>query len=208
MEKEELYETDVVVRSAHPGTPGDWGFGPATPYNFYIEGDDRKFGWFHSEKKPIVPDKGMRIKMMVYYVEEGDEYTNYKVTKIVLHDAQKKAETPHKPVPVAQTDNKQKRDNSITMYISYAKDIAVAQIAQGGFEGITTREIAKVITDIGKEMQDDVNEIDIWSDPPTEKEFKEVLDAEQEAIRDGDHPASLTEHHDGPPEDQFPPFSE
>ena len=190
---EELLETDVVVRSAHPGTPGDWGYGPATPYNFYIEGDDRKFSWFHSENKPIVPEKGMQIKLMEYKEVPKGEYLNYNVSRIILHgDAHKKA-IDHKdsvtmPKRVAQPNNNAGRDNTLTMYISYAKDIAVAEIAQGKFKETTTREIGILVADIGKEMYDNANEIDIWSHNETKEVEKKFLDDEYEGIIEDEPP--------------------
>ena len=172
----EEFETDIEITKVYEGTSGEGEFGPWTAYNFYVKGDDRKFSWFKSDSKPIMPVPGMLVKLMEYFIAEtysekhNKTFTNYNVSRIILHgDAHKQAETfepPHKPVSMP-TKSTPKRDNSLTMYISYAKDIVVAQMAQGGYKGTSTLDISNVVVDNGVRMYDRANR-EVIPEPQTE----------------------------------------
>ena len=224
----ELFETDVVISKSFEGASGESEYGPWIAYNFYIDNDERKFSWFWNEKKPIVPVQDMQIKLMEYTSgpSKCGKYINNNVSRIILHgDAHKKAESNYesglkahgkleeaKPQStgfvgqkgVAQPDNKKGRDSSLTMYISYAKDIVVALI-NNKFASLpmTVEDMIDEVGDMGIRMYDRAHEIDT----ATQEVEKGFLDDEQEGIRDDGGP-EIKSHDHGPPEDQFPPFSE
>ena len=211
---EELFETDVVVSKSFEGASGESEYGPWIAYNFYIDNDERKFSWFWNEKKPIVPMQGMQIKLMEYTSgpSKCGKYSNNNVSRIILHgDAYKKTKTEYESglkahgkleeaepqstgfvgqKGVAQPDNKKGRDNTLTMYISYAKDVIVQMMvsAPDAFKGLPINQITDMVVDEGVKMYDRAHEIDT----ATQEVEKKFLDDEQEGIR-GDEPPPPTD---------------
>lgn len=149
------FETDVEITKVYEGKSGEGEYGPWTAYNFYVKDDERKFSWFKSDSKPIMPVKGMQIKLMEYVVKQSGEYTNYNVSRIILHgDAHKKAETRELVDNKKFVPQKSSRNSSLTMYISYAKDLLVALMIHCDYEKVGFNELVDMVVDEGVRMYD------------------------------------------------------
>ena len=183
--------TDVEISKAFEGASGEGEFGPWTAYNFYVEGDERKFSWFKSDSKPITPVQGMGIKLMDYVSAPSKcgKYINNNVSRIILHgDAHKKAETTKawEPVKVPLAHAKPGRDSSITFYLGYSARFMSALIANGsGWNEAPPETIADLVVDMGIRMYDRAK-----GEPDKATSDAEVgfLDAEYEGIRDDEPP--------------------
>ena len=183
----EDFLTDVEISKVYEGKSGEGEFGKWTAYNFYIEGDERKFSWFKSDSKPTMPVQGMRIKLMEYAVKQSGEYTNYNVSRIVLQE--KQPETIEPSGLKKHTPQKSGRDSSLTMYISYAKDLVckMMELNPSAFDSLTVNQIADMTTETGMKMYDRAKE------EPVVETDKATKDIESKFLDDG------------PPEDMFPP---
>ena len=114
---------DFTITKVYEGKSGTSQYGDWVAYNFYTnQTGDKKFGWFGGGKK-ITPIQGMQIAYMEYQVVQDGEYTNNKVSKLVVKEGQPK------PAPQQNNNNIPASDGPRSMYVSYAKDIAVAMIA-------------------------------------------------------------------------------
>jgi len=137
---------NVEITKVQPGKTGESQYGPWKAYNFYIsdpDWKDQKFGYFQSGKKPE-PLVGMFLNKLEFEVKQKGEYTNYEVSKFDIETSEKplpqtqiqgQAQTGEaKPKPESgkktETDKplpeSPSQDRYLSMYIAYAKDIAVA----------------------------------------------------------------------------------
>lgn len=146
----EIQNTEIT--KVYEGTTGDWGYGETTAYNFYLKGRKEKFCWWKSENRPLLPTQGMSILLMEYEVEQKGEYTNYNVSKIVLHETKTTAK--HSTGHVGQAP-KSGVDSSITYYLGYSARFMSSLIANGsGWNEATPETIADLVVDMAKRMYD------------------------------------------------------
>lgn len=146
--------TNVIISKVYEGKSGEGKFGPYTAYNFYVQGEDKKFGWFGGPKK-ITPVEGMEIAYMEYTTEQDGKYTNYKVSKLVLKEEKSNptaianAKEDLGPIPKA-TNN---RDASF--YVAYASQMWCAMVSRLPEEIVNDMVLskeAKLVTQIGLDM--------------------------------------------------------
>ena len=168
--------TNVTIRKVYPGKTGESEYGPWQVWNFYLEGHEKlKLNYFSGEEKPI-PVEGAALKLIEYDIVTKGGYTNNNVKQFVLAVAKEKSdsppgdyEPPGDPLPEMKHNGKIDApkpspkptiDSSITMYISYSKDIAVALIETGHWvinENTVFRDIAEHVVTVGLEMYQKVN---------------------------------------------------
>jgi len=189
---------DVTISKVYEGKSGENKYGKWTAYNFYVDGDDRKFSYFKTEKSPLLPTTGMYLKMLRFETVEKDGYTNHNVKELFLHKAEKPTQ---KPPDATGSTFSPKRDSSITMFVSYAKDLMVGLMGTHpqGFTDMDLEDIAEIVAQTGIIMYDKVN------NPVREKPEKssEGQDLGLENLyMDGDDPAYSS---DEPPIGEPPP---
>jgi len=154
--------TNVIVNKVYKGASGEGQYGPWQAYNFYVKGDDRKFSCFDSK---LVPVEGMAIAALEFEEKQSqgkDEkwYTNNNVKTVMLPDTQAPQTTPQTaPEATGSTISHTKRDSSLTMYISYAKDIVVAKIQAGDeqYALMPVEDLGVVTVQVGINMYDKAN---------------------------------------------------
>jgi len=159
--------TNVIVNKVYEGKSGEGQYGPWQAYNFYVRGDVRKFSCFDSK---LVPREGMAIDALEFEEEQkakdGKWYTNNNIKTVILPDTQEAVSNIQRQVNQAapQTVSEprsatNKRDSSLTMYISYAKDIAVALLNHKSEQvhNFTVEEIGDIIVQVGINMYDKAN---------------------------------------------------
>ena len=157
--------TNVIVNKVYKGASGTGQYGDWQAFNFYVKGDDRKFSCFGST---LMPKEGMAIVALEYEEEEsqskkdGKWYTNNNVKTIMLADegqqvSQNAPQTA--PEPRSETISPTKRDSSLTMYISYAKDLTVALLNHKSeqVQNFTVEELANIVVQVGMNMYDKAN---------------------------------------------------
>lgn len=124
--------TDVTISKVYEGKSGKSQYGAWTAYNFYVNGDDRKFSYFKTEKSPILPTVGMRMKLLRFETVTKDGYTNHNVKEMFLY---KENEKPSQTKPEAQgkaiSQNKGNDIGPMTMWGKYIGDIISALIGKG-----------------------------------------------------------------------------
>lgn len=163
---------NVTINKVYETQKDDW-----TRWDIYLKGykDLGKLGFFKpKEGDYIVPEEGMILSKIVY-TKEG-KYAN--VQSMVLHEEQ--------PAPQPKRSG---RDDSISMYISYAKDLMCSYMVHGNLEGATIDEIADKVAHIGIKLYDRANR------EPAGGHKKENAGVSMPE----------TDLEDGPPDDQFPP---
>ena len=80
--------TDAVITKVYADASGTSKFEPFDPYtiyNFYVQGQDKKFSWFATPKK-VTPVEGMQIAYLEYTTTVEGEYTNHKVSKLTVKE--------------------------------------------------------------------------------------------------------------------------
>jgi hypothetical protein len=114
--------TDKVISKVYEGKVLE---GKGQFFNFYLQGGQKKYGYFVGKGK-TAPSEGMKIAMMEYETKQEGEYENNKVTKLVWMGA-------GTPTVSAKTPEAGKMDknNPLWFCMSYAKDIQVARIHTG-----------------------------------------------------------------------------
>ena len=147
--------TNEVVKEAKVVKTGKSEHGPWTLWNFKIHGSDKKFSYF--EKDNIKPSPGMAIQVLKYTTDiktKGEkQYTNYTVTEItVAKDQLTRTTAPPSTGFVGHA--KPARDSSLTMYISYAKDLICQHMIDGDYDGVTINELAESAVRVGLKMYD------------------------------------------------------
>ena len=142
----EDYLGNVTIGKVYKGKAGDGEYGPWQAWNFYVEGDERKFSYFSGGKKPE-PFEGAFIKMAKFETVTKGQYTNHNIKEMALEDQNNETqqdspydyEPPGEPTfsrnsiskPVVKQSLTPRSDEKISFYVSYAKDLQVARIAQG-----------------------------------------------------------------------------
>ena len=81
----EDYLGNVTIGKVYKGKAGDGEYGPWQAWNFYVEGDDRKFSYFSGGKKPE-PFEGAFIKMAKFETVTKGQYTNHNIKEMALED--------------------------------------------------------------------------------------------------------------------------
>jgi len=128
--------TNIEISKVYKGKSGESEYGPWQAYNFYVKGYDHKFGYFQ-KKGGIVPVQGMKILVLEYEINQRGEYTNYDVKRIeLLKDTSQLGQKP--PQAASEPRGSTQRDSSLTMYISYAKDLMVALMSVSNFGAFPT----------------------------------------------------------------------
>ena len=175
------YITNCKIKKVYTGKTGTSEYGDWKQWNFYIEGHQgKKFSYFSSGEKPI-PIEGRMLKILEYEIKQSDcgQYTNHNVSQLVYYPRSNMVfggmsdEPPHPgleagpPYPADTPQGPEKHlppkkneyDSTITMYISYAKDIMCAIIERDGLpESLPTPiSVAEEIISIGKAMYDNVH---------------------------------------------------
>lgn len=147
--------TNVEVSKVYPGPKGEGEYGPWQIWNFYLKDDKRKFSFF--EKDGLIPQEGMQIQVLKFEVKQKGEYTNHDVKELTLQADWYDGKEPESSEAVQSTIST-KRDSSVTMYISYAKDLMVALLASGAYPGLTLEQAADLVTQVGMMMQDEADD--------------------------------------------------
>ena len=150
MDKDYDFVTDVTINKVYEGKSGESQYGKWTAYSFYVEGDDRKFSYFKTEKSPLLPTVGMMLKMLRFETVQKGQYTNYNVKEMFLYKEGEKMPKPTRS-DAPQSTNSLK---DISFYVSYAKDTAIALIQQfpEQYNGATLEQICDQITFAGQRM--------------------------------------------------------
>jgi len=177
--------TNVIVNKAYKGASGEGQYGPWQAYNFYVKGDDRKFSCFDSR---LVPKEGMAIAALEYEEKQSQGkddkwYTNNNIKTVILPDEGQPQTTPQTASePRGETISPTKRDSSLTMYISYIKDIVVAKIQAGDEQYclMPVEDLGVVIVQVGMNMYDKANGVP--------EELPNMPDNTQEPQYHGDEP--------------------
>ena len=191
--------TNVIVNKVYKGASGEGQYGPWQAYNFYVKGDDRKFSCFDSK---LVPVEGMAIAALEFEEKQSqgkDEkwYTNNNVKTVMFPDeAQQVNNNANQTAPEAQgsTISSTKRDSSLTMYISYAKDIVVAKIQAGDeqYALMPVEDLGVVTVQVGINMYDKANGVQCADcgqcKDPFPNEESNMPDNTQEPQHHGDEP--------------------
>ena len=200
--------TNVIVNKVYKGASGEGQYGPWQAYNFYVKGDDRKFSCFDSKLAPV---EGMAIVALEYEEEQsqskkdGKWYTNNNVKTVMLPDTQEavsdvqiqqlnKNANQTAPEPQGSTISPTKRDSSLTMYISYAKDIVVAKIQAGDeqYALMPVEDLGVVTVQVGINMYDKANGVQCADcgqcKDPFPNEESNMPDNTQEPQYHGDEP--------------------
>jgi len=148
-----VYEGKTGTNTKPDGSSWDW-----TAYNFYLDGDreNRKFGYFQSGNKPV-PLPGMNITLLEYDISQEGQYTNYKVSKMMLAQG---AERTTSLAQTTQTRAQTEDRRDLSMYVSYAKDIL---IAKGGSDSLEQDCID--IANAGLRMWGIIHEVDSKAEP-------------------------------------------
>ena len=150
----------VTIDKVYKSKPIQGQHGEYHIYNFTVEGDNRKFSCIPNQKIST-PIEGAEIPYMEFSHStntgsDGKVYDNYRVAEMkVMGGGTPNPQPNPKPAPPRPGNG---RDSSLTMYISYAKDIIVALINQGRVEPPDTLCFAAV--KLGKEMYDLANKVD------------------------------------------------
>ena len=188
---------DVTISKVYEGKSGESQYGKWTAYNFYVDGDDRKFSYFKTEKSPLLPATGMSLKMLRFETKEKDGYTNHNVKEMFLN---KTGTTAQKPSVATGSTISPKRDSSITMFVSYSKDLMVALIGQGRYIEHELEDIVAIVAQVGIIMYDKIN--NPVRDKPEKSSEGQDLGLEN-LYMDGDDPAYSS---DEPPIGEPPPY--
>ena len=182
--------TNVIVNKVYEGASGEGQYGPWQAYNFYVKGDDRKFSCFDSK---LIPKEGMAIAALEFEEKQSqgkDEkwYTNNNVKTVILPDEAQPQTTPQTALEPRDTtiSVSSKRDTSLTMYISYAKDIVVAKIQAGDeqYALMPVEDLGVVTVQVGMNMYDKANGV---TEGVTD-ELPNMPDNTQEPQYHGDEP--------------------
>jgi len=157
-------------------------------WDVYIDG--KKYTYFSSGNKPI-PSAGAFVKMLKYEVtqtpgkgkHEGKTFTNYNIKEMALDNLEKQNNEPRqepdqrppddyeppgekdgyadKPTTV-KSSAVRTGDEKASFYVSYAKDLMCSLVDKGEYpEGVTLKELAKQVMDVGLWMQKTANGEDI-----------------------------------------------
>jgi hypothetical protein len=163
--------TNTKITEVNRIKSGESGYGPYTIWNFWVEGHKNlKLSYLQGEDMPA-PVEGMVIKMLEYEIKKDGRFTNQKVVQFVPMGNRSKAApeplTDGEPDWVSegleepkqepnQEDLHVKPDSSISFYVSYAKDLAVAMVETGQWTGKDLVEIADEVTETGIRMWEKV----------------------------------------------------
>ena len=163
----EEYLANKKITKVYRGKSGEGQYGPWQAWNLYIDGDDRKFAYFSGGKKPE-PFEGAFIQMMKFETVTKGKYTNHNVKEMALgqpENNEPRQDPPHdyEPPGEAQKPNvtppvTHRGDEKASFYVSYAKDLMCSLIEKGEYpEGVTLKECAKQVMDVGLWMQKTAN---------------------------------------------------
>jgi hypothetical protein len=139
-------------------------------YNFTINDPDWKniwFSYFQTGKKPT-PEKGMKIDLLEFEIDDTGQYTNYNVKKLIVPDNKPKPKP--KPVP-AKNNNSNGKDSPLWFCLSYAKDLQCELLKNRPkdiLEATTLDDIVREVVQAGQLMMRLVNKKD--------KEIPPVID--------------------------------
>ena len=125
--------TDAVITKVYQGKSGTSQFGDWIAYNFYVQGEDKKFSWFGGGNK-ITPVDGMQIAYMEYTTTIEGKYTNHKVSKLTVKEGVAQ------PTTLSSTKPQSANGREASFYVSYAKDIAIALLNRDGVFSIAVLE--------------------------------------------------------------------
>ena len=176
----EEYLANKTIGKVYKGKTGEGQYGPWVAWNFYVEGDDRKFSYFSGGKKPE-PFEGAFIQMLKYETVTKGKYTNHNVKEMALDNIEKQNNEPRqepdqgppddyeppgekdgyvdKPT-TAKSSAVRNGDEKLSFYVSYAKDLMVALIDKGEYsEGYTLDDAGRDVMRVGKAMQAAANEV-------------------------------------------------
>ena len=149
--------TNVAISKVYPGKSGENDYGKWWAYNFYVKDHDEKFSYFKKEDG-VEPVQGMEIQLLEYEIGQRGEYTNYDVKRFTLQTTPQA--TPQTAPEPLQSTQKGKRDSSITMFISYAKDLMVSLMpSHAGYNQMDLEDLGKIATSVGLQMYDQVNSV-------------------------------------------------
>ena len=151
--------TNLTIRKVFEGKSGEGQYGPWQAYNMYFDGNEKwknvKFGYFGGGNKPD-PEEGMTVDLIEFEEKKDGRYTNYTVTKLVPGEPEPEPE----PSAAAPRNNPNGGQTRMSMYVSYAKDIAVAKLTASGSAktsrifGMGIMEICEMVAQAGKRMCD------------------------------------------------------
>ena len=156
--------TNVEVGKVFKGKSGEGQYGPWQIWDVYLRDDKRKLSYF--EKDGFIPEVGAMIQVLKFEVvtkqgNDGKTYTNYNVKELTPDPnwySGKEPETPPQTRSVATGSTiSPKRDSSITMFVSYAKDLMVAFIGQGRYLEMDLEDVGGIVAQVGIMMYDKVN---------------------------------------------------
>lgn len=162
--------TNVIVQDVFKGKSGISKVGAWQAWSIYLEGYETKFSYF--EKDGIIPFPGMQITFLEYTVEQRGEYTNYDIKKLVPVQLTAPGVLPEVP-QVSPTSNLAVRPSSakpsmpdrlssveknkrVTMCTSYAKDIMVQMIANGGYPTESLSAVLDLVAKGGKRLAEKI----------------------------------------------------
>jgi len=155
----EDYLGNVTIGKVYEGKSGEGEYGKWKAWNFYVEGDERRFSYFSGGKKPE-PFEGAFIKMAKLETVVKGKYTNHNIKEMALEsqnneprqDPPDDYEPPGEQRRVVKDSLTPQNNEKISFYVSYAKDLQVAMITMGGIPEITLQGLADEVMAVGIEM--------------------------------------------------------
>jgi len=145
--------TDVTISKVYEGKSGESQYGKWTAYNFYVNGDDRKFSYFKTEKSPLLPVEGMRLKMLRFEEVTKGGYTNYNVKEMFLYKESEKPPQTRSEAPQSTISNK-----DASFYVSYAKDLMCEAMKLNEDYGMrNVEDLGEIVVRVGIKMMNIVN---------------------------------------------------
>ena len=138
----EDYLGNVTIGKVYEGKSGEGEYGKWKAWNFYVEGDERRFSYFSGGKKPE-PFEGAFIKMAKLETVVKGKYTNHNIKEMALEsqnneprqDPPDDYEPPGEPAKETQYVPlpKQKKDVSYSFFPKQAVDANTVWLTTGNF---------------------------------------------------------------------------
>lgn len=181
--------TNCEISKVYEGPSGSGQYGPWQIFNFYVKDHKEKFSVFGKDE--FVPVPGIKLKLLKYEIKHSEKddkkYTNYDVKEVILEDEQP-GPAPQPTQTHPQTQKSSQRDNTLTMYVSYAKDLMVKLLEEMPTKERSLGDLAKEVVKAGKIMYDIAQEAAEAPGKPKEPEDKAQPPANVEDPYQGDAP--------------------
>jgi len=149
-------KTNLIINEAKLIKEGEGQYGPYKMWSIKFQGGKNKYTYF--EKNNYAPMVGDMIDFVEWdesqNEKDGKVYTNYTIKTIMLSDKHLE-NTPQTASEPQQRDKK--FDSSITMFISYAKDLMVAVMPfHPGYHQMELEDLGNIATQVGIQMYNKV----------------------------------------------------